>query len=142
MDGHQNDIPNRNCWTSHFLPSHIPEETNASSGFKSMQVVVRSLGWCELAEDDLTPENSSKGMIYAVIKFSTYPCYQSMGCGFRQRTTRQADKKTHVSCIQVGMQQILTHHHTQSTEWHQRYNLGISSNVYTYMQLKISNIAL
>ena len=39
------------------------------------------------------------------------------------------------------MQQILTHHHTQSTEWHQRSNFGISSNVYTYMQLKISNIA-
>jgi amyloid beta (A4) precursor protein-binding family B protein 2 (Fe65-like) len=27
-----------------------------------MQVCVTSLGWCELAEDDLTPENSSKAV--------------------------------------------------------------------------------
>ena len=27
-----------------------------------MQVMVVSLGWCELAEEDLTPENSSKAV--------------------------------------------------------------------------------
>ena len=27
-----------------------------------IQVMVVSLGWCELAEEDLTPENSSKAV--------------------------------------------------------------------------------
>ena len=30
--------------------------------FPSTQVVVVSLGWCELADEDLTPENSSKAV--------------------------------------------------------------------------------
>ena len=40
----------------------ITEEASATPGFKPMQVMVASLGWCELAEDDLTPENSSKAV--------------------------------------------------------------------------------
>ena len=36
--------------------------TRSGSGFKPMQVGVTSLGSCELAEDDLTPENSSRAV--------------------------------------------------------------------------------
>ena len=87
MVSHQNDILNRNSWTGHFLPSPIPEETNASSGFKPMQVVVSSLGWCELAEDDLTPENNSKAvdrydfLINAVMTHViNYRCIVDLSC--------------------------------------------------------------
>ena len=80
----KNDILNRNSLPVQFLqffiwdirvtfmclyfliintgPFFIAEEASASPGFKPMQVCVASLGWCELAEDDLTPENSSKAV--------------------------------------------------------------------------------
>ena len=36
-----------------------------------MQVMVVSLGWCELADEDLTPENSSKAVNRCIVDLST-----------------------------------------------------------------------
>ena len=36
-----------------------------------MQVLLVSLGWCELAEEDLTPENSSKAVNRCIVDLSS-----------------------------------------------------------------------
>lgn len=43
---------------------------SSSSGFKPMQVGVVSLGWCELAEEDLTSDNSSKAVNRCIVELS------------------------------------------------------------------------
>jgi len=58
-------------WKRRSLPAgKVQEEASASPGFKPMQVCVASLGWCELAEDDLTPENSSKAVNRCIVDLS------------------------------------------------------------------------
>jgi len=56
-------------WKRRSLPSAQNED--GRSGFKSMQVVVVSLGWCELADEDLTPENSSKAVNRCIVDLSS-----------------------------------------------------------------------
>jgi amyloid beta (A4) precursor protein-binding family B protein 2 (Fe65-like) len=54
-------------------PGKVQEEsgmTRSGSGFKPMQVGVTSLGSCELAEDDLTPENSSRAVNRCIVELS------------------------------------------------------------------------
>ena len=52
----------------------FPEEGGSSGGvggFRKMQVMVTSLGWCELGEEDLTPENSSKAVNRCIVDLSS-----------------------------------------------------------------------
>lgn len=59
-------------WKRRSLPAgKAQDETSASTGFKPMQVSVLSLGWCELAEEDLTPENSSKAVNRCIVDLSS-----------------------------------------------------------------------
>ena len=37
-------------------------------------VMVTSLGWCELGEEDLTPENSSKAVNRCIVDLSSKEC--------------------------------------------------------------------
>ena len=57
----------------HFI---IVEETvcGGQGGFRKMQVMVRSLGWCELCEEDLTSENSSKAVNRCIVDLSSKEC--------------------------------------------------------------------
>jgi amyloid beta (A4) precursor protein-binding family B protein 2 (Fe65-like) len=55
-------------WKRRSLPSGQQED--GRGGFKAMQVVVESLGWCELGEEDLTPENSSKAVNRCIVDLS------------------------------------------------------------------------
>jgi len=61
-------------WKRRSLPAgKVQEEagmTTSTSGFKPMQVAVKSLGWCELGEDDLTPENSSRAVNRCIVELS------------------------------------------------------------------------
>ena len=57
--------------------SIIAEETvcgGQGPGFRRMQVMVRSLGWCELCEEDLTSENSSKAVNRCIVDLSSKEC--------------------------------------------------------------------
>jgi len=54
-------------------PGKVQDEsgmTRSGSGFKPMQVGVVSLGCCELGEDDLTPENSSRAVNRCIVELS------------------------------------------------------------------------
>ncbi|XP_023345968.1 protein Fe65 homolog [Eurytemora carolleeae] len=61
-------------WKRRSLPAgKVQEEScmsTSTSGFKPMQVVVVSLGWCELAEEDLTSENSSRAVNRCIVELS------------------------------------------------------------------------
>jgi len=64
-------------WKRRSLPAGKVQDDAAVStgsgtgGFKRMQVMVVSLGWCELADEDLTPENSSKAVNRCIVDLST-----------------------------------------------------------------------
>ena len=57
--------------SSCFLADDAAVNTGSGGGFKRMQVMVVSLGWCELADEDLTPENSSKAVNRCIVDLST-----------------------------------------------------------------------
>ena len=86
-----------------------------------MQVVVSSLGWCELAEDDLTPENSSKAVnrydlpINAVMtRVINYRCIVDLSCKEnenvekRMKLTLRWTKKTSIYQISPRLPKTLT----------------------------------
>jgi len=63
-------------WKRRSLPAGKVQDDGGASGaggraFKRMQVMVVSLGWCELAEEDLTPENSSKAVNRCIVDLTT-----------------------------------------------------------------------
>eukprot|EP00088_Acartia_fossae_P002301 TRINITY_DN10925_c0_g1_i1.p1 TRINITY_DN10925_c0_g1~~TRINITY_DN10925_c0_g1_i1.p1 ORF type:complete len:710 (-),score=234.46 TRINITY_DN10925_c0_g1_i1:545-2674(-) len=66
--------PTDEKWKRRSLPpGKVQEEsgmTRSGSGFKPMQVGVVSLGSCELGEDDLTPENSSRAVNRCIVELS------------------------------------------------------------------------
>merc|ERR1719297_226784 len=63
-------------WKRRSLPAGKVQDDGGAGGaggraFKRMQVMVVSLGWCELAEEDLTPENSSKAVNRCIVDLTT-----------------------------------------------------------------------
>lgn len=67
-------------WKRRSLPSSkYNDESQSDAGFKSIQVGVKSLGCCELTDEDLTPEHSSKSVNRCIVDLSSLEMDQSGG---------------------------------------------------------------